>query len=38
MLGRILNGMGQPIDNRGPLPPGTPYPLISKVVNPLSRP
>ena len=38
MLGRILNGMGQPIDSRGPLPPGTPYPLVSKVVNPLRRP
>jgi flagellum-specific ATP synthase len=38
LLGRILNGMGHPIDNKGPLPPGTPYPLTAKVVNPLCRP
>lgn len=38
LLGRILNGLGRPIDNRGPIPPGTPYPLISRVVNPLRRP
>jgi flagellum-specific ATP synthase len=38
LLGRILNGMGHPIDNKGPLPPGTPYPLSAKVVNPLCRP
>jgi flagellum-specific ATP synthase len=38
LLGRILNGMGHPIDNKGPLPPGTSYPLIAKIVNPLCRP
>ena len=38
LLGRILDGMGHPIDDKGPLPPGTPYPLLTKVVNPLRRP
>ena len=38
LLGRILDGMGHPIDDQGPLPPGTPYPLLTKVVNPLRRP
>ncbi len=38
LLGRILDGMGHPIDDKGPLPPGTPYPLLAKVVNPLRRP
>lgn len=38
LLGRILDGMGNPIDDQGPLPPGTPYPLLTKVVNPLRRP
>jgi flagellum-specific ATP synthase len=38
LLGRVLNGMGNPIDNKGPLPPGSPRPLHAKVVNPLCRP
>jgi flagellum-specific ATP synthase len=38
LLGRILDGMGHPIDDRGPLPPGSPYSLTAKVVNPLRRP
>jgi flagellum-specific ATP synthase len=38
LLGRIVNGLGEPIDNKGPLPPGTPYPLKGRVTNPLTRP
>lgn len=38
MLGRVLDGLGQPIDGRGPLPPGTPYPLNGNIANPLQRP
>jgi flagellum-specific ATP synthase len=38
LLGRVINGMGQPIDDLGTLPPGTPYPLAGKIVSPLKRP
>jgi flagellum-specific ATP synthase len=38
LLGRVLDGMGCPIDNKGPLPAGTPYPLTGTPVNPLNRP
>ncbi|MHC1745203.1 MAG: FliI/YscN family ATPase [Syntrophobacteraceae bacterium] len=38
MLGRVLNGLGQPIDGLGPLGDGTPYSLSGAVVNPLERP
>lgn len=38
MLGRVLDGMGNPIDNLGPIGGGSPYPLYSEVANPLSRP
>jgi flagellum-specific ATP synthase len=38
LLGRVLDGMGHPIDNRGPLPAGRPYSLTGKPTNPLSRP
>lgn len=39
LLGRVLNGLGQPIDNCGPLPPGgIPYPLAGRPSNPLDRP
>ncbi len=38
LLGRVLDGLGQPIDDLGPIPPGTPYPLTGKVTNPLTRP
>lgn len=38
MLGRILDGMGQPIDNGAPLPTGLPYPLSGGFANPLTRP
>jgi flagellum-specific ATP synthase len=38
LLGRILDGMGRPIDGKGPLPRGIPYPLSGKIANPLNRP
>ncbi|MBC7357715.1 MAG: FliI/YscN family ATPase [Desulfacinum sp.] len=38
LLGRVLNGMGEPVDALGPLPAGTAYPLRSPVPNPLDRP
>ena len=38
MLGRVLDGMGQPMDDGPPLPPGSPYPLSGHVANPLTRP
>jgi flagellum-specific ATP synthase len=38
MLGRVLDGLGQPIDNLGPLPIGTAYSLSGKIANPLERP
>lgn len=38
LLGRVLDGLGQPIDDLGPLPSGKPYRLSGKVTNPLTRP
>ncbi len=38
LLGRVLDGLCQPIDNDGPLPPGAPYPLAGAIANPLQRP
>jgi flagellum-specific ATP synthase len=38
LLGRVINGMGRPIDDLGPLPPGIPYPLAGKILSPLKRP
>jgi len=38
LLGRVLDGLGQPIDGKGPLPPGIPYSLSGSVSNPLHRP
>jgi flagellum-specific ATP synthase len=38
MLGRVLDGLGQPIDGNGPLPAGTAYSLSGKIANPLDRP
>ncbi|MBW1677219.1 MAG: FliI/YscN family ATPase [Deltaproteobacteria bacterium] len=36
-LGRVVNGLGQPIDGRGPIPSKAQYPLYGKVVNPMNR-
>lgn len=38
MLGRVIDGLGQPIDDGGPLLSGTPYSLSGKIANPLDRP
>ena len=38
MLGRVLDGLGQPLDNGPPIRSGIPYPLAGKVSNPLARP
>ncbi len=38
MLGRVLDGLGQPLDNGMPISSGIAYPLAGKVSNPLQRP
>lgn len=37
LLGRILNGLGEPIDGKGPLTSRTRYPLYSNAPHPLRR-
>ncbi len=37
LLGRVLNGAGQPLDNKGNLKIETRVPLKGRIVNPLSR-
>lgn len=37
LLGRVINGRGQPIDGRGPLQATTYYPLQGQTLNPLER-
>jgi len=37
MIGRVLDGNGKPIDEKGPIPLGTEYPLMGTPLNPLSR-
>ncbi len=38
MKGRIVNALGQPIDDKGPFAGGTPYIIGGNYTNPLSRP
>jgi flagellum-specific ATP synthase len=38
LLGRILDGLGQPIDGKGPIHATDWYPLAGRVSNPLERP
>jgi flagellum-specific ATP synthase len=38
LLGRILSGTGEPIDDKGPLLPDARYPLYAKPLNPMERP
>ncbi len=37
LLGRVINAMGDPMDGRGPIPAGKPYPLYGRASNPLER-
>ncbi len=37
MLGRVVDGMGHPIDNKGPIPKGYLYYLYGKPLGPLTR-
>ncbi len=37
LLGRVVNGIGIPIDNKGQVPVGDYYPIISREINPLDR-
>lgn len=37
LLGRVLNGMGEPIDGKGPLSCNHEYPLYGEHINPLRR-
>jgi flagellum-specific ATP synthase len=36
-LGRVIDGRGRPLDDKGPLVAETPMPLAGKIINPLSR-
>ena len=38
LLGRVLDGMGRPIDRLGPLTDTVPRPLYARVIDPLDRP
>ncbi len=38
MLGRVVDGLGSPLDGKEPLPPGCEMPLYAEPVNPLRRP
>jgi len=38
LKGRIINALGQPIDNKGPFQEGTPYCIGGSYINPLARP
>lgn len=37
LLGRVLDGVGRPLDNKGPVVASTSRPLQSRPVNPMSR-
>jgi flagellum-specific ATP synthase len=36
-LGRIVDGLGQPIDGKGPIQAKVDYPIYGNVINPLKR-
>jgi len=38
MLGRVIDGLGQPIDGKGPLHVEEEYPIYAAPVNPMTRP
>ncbi len=37
LLGRIIDGQGNPLDNKGPIKASRHYPLSGKQINPLDR-
>ena len=37
LLGRVIDGLGNPIDNKGPIPAESEYPIYGTPVNPLTR-
>ena len=37
LLGRVIDGLGNPIDNKGPIFVESEYPIYSAPINPLSR-
>lgn len=37
LIGRIIDGNGEPIDGKGPVPAGVEYPLMGSPMNPLER-
>lgn len=37
LLGRVIDGLGNPIDGKGPIPEETVYPIYAKPINPLLR-
>lgn len=37
LIGRVLNGLGQPIDEKGSIKAGAFYPVMNKAPNPLKR-
>jgi flagellum-specific ATP synthase len=37
LLGRVIDGLGRPLDGLGPLGPGRAYSLYAEPMNPLSR-
>jgi flagellum-specific ATP synthase len=37
LLGRIIDGLGNPIDEQGPLEKGDSYPIYANPINPLMR-
>ncbi len=36
-LGRVIDGLGQPIDDKGPITVGASYPIYADPINPLKR-
>lgn len=37
LLGRVINGLGKPIDNKGPIHCEDEYPIYAEPINPLDR-
>jgi flagellum-specific ATP synthase len=37
LLGRVVDGLGAPLDGRGPVPVTARYPLLGRPLNPLER-